>query len=490
MKIAEATDACLTPVLNGRPTQADVGQAFRMVELPASLPGDDQPWLLGYNRGGQWTIDSDGRYAPFPGRKVGGFGLSFVHEATTGRIITADRGELLALDHARGFLPLVRISNDPSSISLLRVERLDLTLAMPRGDVLRLRGDVAEPWAERAHLAGDGWRQAFDLPALRAILFLSGDGVLKLRRDDGGWLSLGHSDHDGHRDYVEKVLQSEGALTVLLQMRDTNGPTDRLLALTRQGRDGPFRMVEAGPYDNSGDNSGPQFLYAAATGEVLRFEQPAPGAAPMWSRLTRRGYEPVPGGVAPSRDGDFLQLSPVDLPRWRALVFATDQGLALYRNGRMRLIPGPALGGLGPLAKIVDLPVIGRTLVLSRHGLFELTSDDRIVRVEAPFSTGSLPEPEIFEDARRGAAIIHAREGLFTLDRRSIYHRIPGPPLGEPSYDEHVVTLAVSGDHLLKLDNALWLLVSPGSPRWAACRTRTGVTNSSPKLRDGAGSGR
>lgn len=475
MRIAEAADACLTPVLDGRPTQADVGQAFRMVSNVAVLPGDDRPWLQAYNRRGQWTIDAEGRYVPFPGPDAGGFGLTFVNEATTGRNIAAHDGALLVADRTRGFTPLAKVSDDHDWPALLRAERLDLTLVMTRDAVLRLRGDVVEPWAERSQVGGAGHVQAFDLPALRAILFATSDGALKVRQDDGRWSTVGSLLHDGHRDYVEKVRGGETGATALLQMRSLQGPSDRLLALTRMGQDGPFRLVEAGRVDHSRDHSGPQVLYASGADEVLKFEQPDPGAEPRWSRLTREGYRPIPGGLAPSRDGDFPRLFPTDLPRRRAVAFETDRGLALYRDGTMRLIPNPTPEGLGRLPKVVDLPTIDRTLVLATRGLFELTADDRLVRVEAPFSTGGLPRPEIFEDTRRGQAVIHAPEGLFTLDRKGVFRRVPGPAPREMSYDEYVVTLAVSGDHLLKLDNALWLLVSPASPRWAACAKPAGV---------------
>lgn len=477
MKVTDATDRCLMPVADGQPTAADVGSASRMVEDPTALPNDDQPWMWGYNRGGQWTIDATGRYAPFPGRRVGQFGLPFIQEATTGRVMTTVEDEVLTFDHTWGFVPLAKVADQAgrSSVSLLRVERLDLTLLITRSAVRRLNGDIVEPWSEGVQVAGDGGIQAFDLPALHAILFLPADGTLKLRRDDGRWETLGLRDHDG-RDYrVERVDQGAISSTALIWMRETKGPLYRLLGLFGDERDGSVRLLDAGPYDRYRERGGPQLLFSAATGEILRFRPPGPGRPLTWSRMTPTGYEPIPGGLAPRRDVDGFWVLPVHLPRQRAMAFQTDDGLALYQKGRMRSIPGPERDGLGAYPRIVDLPAISRTLIVSPHGLFELTSDDRIVRVEAPFSTGGWSPIAIFEDAKRRQAVIRGAEGLFTLDRRGAYRRIAAPQASERPYLDHVVTLSVSGDHLLNMDNALWLLTSPTSPRWEACRAQRGT---------------
>jgi|GEM_PF-2353054 len=491
MTIDDATDRCLMPVADGRPTKADVGKVSRMVSDPTVLPDDDRPWLSGFNRGGQWTIDAAGRYVRFPGRKVGQFGLPFIREATTGRILTSVDDEVLALDRVRGFVPLAKVVDQAgrSSVSLRRIERLDLTLVITRSAVRRLKGDLVEPWTEGLHVAGDGHIEAVDLPALHAVLFLPADGSLKLRYDDGRWETVERSDHYGRDYWVERVDQSERSSTALIWTRRASGPGDRVIALFGNQRDGSIRLLDAGPYDRSTRGGGPQIVFAAATGDILKYEQPGPGRRSGWSRLAPSGYEPIPGGVAPSRDDYGLRLRPVDLPRQRAMAFDTENGVAIYQNGRMRHIPGPPPTGLDELPEIVDLPSIDRTLIVSRNGLFEIASGDQIARVEAPFSTGGLPPLSIFEDERRRQAVIHAVEGLFTLDRHGVFRRIPSPNFGEPNYDEHVATLSISGDHLLTLGNALWLLTSPSSPRWGVCLAGTDRKRISP-VRDAGARGR
>ncbi|WP_454761162.1 hypothetical protein [Caulobacter segnis] len=475
LAVGQAADACLTTVLDGRPTKADVGQAFRMVNKPSELPGTDRVWLAAYNRGGQWTIDDEGRYAPFPGIDVkDAFGLTFVSEATSRRLVAAADGNLLRFDHDLDtFVPLLRVADQHQSIRLTRIEREDLTLMIVGTRVLRLRGDRAEPWSEFP----EGLTQAFDLPGLRAVLFAGGDGILRIRRDGGGWTSVGQLDHDGQRDYVERVQQSPEGETALVQLRSTAGPSGRLLALTRSK--GVFGTRLVGTVDRSPDRSGPQTFYAPASDEILKFEQPNPGSPPRWSRLTAGGFSSIQGGRQPVRDGDFLRLTLTALPDRRATVLTVDEGLAIYRAGRMSLLPGPK-GGLGPLPDVVDLPTIGRTLILSRNGLFELTRDDRIVRLEAPFSTGGLPPPLIFNDPRRQAATISAREGLFLLKRDGRFERVRGGSAPPNFGDERVASLPLSGDVLLELDNALWLLVSPGSPRWRACAAHATTAPSPP----------
>jgi len=109
-------------------------------------------------------------------------------------------------------------------------------------------------------------------------------------------------------------------------------------------------------------------------------------------------------------------------------------------------------------------------MIQSVHGLFELTDDDRIVRIEAPFSTGGLPAPVAYDDTADGRAVFFTAEGQFVLDQDGRFRRVTNSRPGQPAFaDDRVVELSVSGDDLIQHQNALWLLVSPKSARWGRC---------------------
>ena len=55
---------CAVPVLDGSPTQADNGDAWRITSIAFSIPGLPGPVFTPIYRKGQWTIDSDHRLVP------------------------------------------------------------------------------------------------------------------------------------------------------------------------------------------------------------------------------------------------------------------------------------------------------------------------------------------------------------------------------------------------------------------------------------------
>ena len=61
---------CIVPVKDGAPTEADVGNTWRMVNNSFRIPGLPMPVFTPVNRQGEWTIDEERRFVryrgPFP----------------------------------------------------------------------------------------------------------------------------------------------------------------------------------------------------------------------------------------------------------------------------------------------------------------------------------------------------------------------------------------------------------------------------------------
>jgi hypothetical protein len=220
-----------------------------MVSSTHTFPGFDQPWIFALNRGGQWTIDAEGRYAVFPGSDVTDlFEITHVAEQRSSRVIAAVDGDLWLLDRSGGGFSLLPTEGYGQRwASMLRVERLDLTLVMTLGQILRLSGNRLEPWDETAEVVGAGFAKetAFDLPGLRAVLFTTGSGDLRIRRDDGRWFTLGNLSRNGDVERIERLEQSPSGRTALLRMRGSKGPASRYLAVMAS-QDGTFRLLDAG----------------------------------------------------------------------------------------------------------------------------------------------------------------------------------------------------------------------------------------------------
>src|SRR5487761_2203830 len=58
---------CVVPVKNGEPTEADVGQTWRISSNSFRIPGLPAIVFTPTNRHGWWTIDAERRLAPYAG---------------------------------------------------------------------------------------------------------------------------------------------------------------------------------------------------------------------------------------------------------------------------------------------------------------------------------------------------------------------------------------------------------------------------------------
>src|SRR6266446_4953573 len=91
---------CIVPVGNGRPTEKDHNQAWRMMDKIITLPGVRRPIIYAIDRGGVWTIDENRAFVPFGGEFPSDvFSDKIARDPETGRFVGVNaRGGVFALD--------------------------------------------------------------------------------------------------------------------------------------------------------------------------------------------------------------------------------------------------------------------------------------------------------------------------------------------------------------------------------------------------------
>jgi hypothetical protein len=478
---APSSTLCVMPVRDGAPTAADIGQAFRMVTEIQMFPGRPEPWIGALNRHGEWTIDASGRYAPYDGlAPASPFAKPTFISEPDGRLVGVRDWRLLAVaPKEAGFREIHRfLQTDDTEpmIALARLTRDDLTLISAASDVQVLDGERLAGWPEAAQMrrAGIGrFVQVFDIPSARATLFEDAQGGLAVRYDGGRWAALGRLLR-GRLDWqIEYVRSVEFAARSGVALVSTN---ERYLALDLSNGLGPAaRLTPLGDVDKNPDGRGELIFVAQGAGEIISYRDRAPNTPPLWRRLTPNGFVAVCGSTPRlRRSGAYVLASPVDLPGRPGFAFVSDHGVSIYENGRIRDAVGEA-GDVGWYARIVALPGLGRTFVVSDGGLFELDRSDVIRRLAGPFVTGGLPSPSIAESPGMDAALVLAKNGLFAVRRSGRIEKAPGGEQLRPDFGANFLgEIPVSHDQLLRANNALYLVVTKSSPRWTLCRRAAG----------------
>ncbi len=470
---------CAMPVENGRPTRADVDQAYRMVSHVRMIPGSDQPWILPHNRGGEWTIDARGAYVPYPGPTPNGlFDLEMVHEPALDRVVGM-RGDVVLTRKAGAdaFAPIAKLGDQvmPGGPPIRRIEDADLTLVLRRGRVHQVRGDAVTPWPEQASLTAAGVANVIDihdLPGLGAALFEGDDGALAVRYTDGVWRKAGRL-RPARRRQDDRIVAVQPVPAAGVALVSTY--QDQLvLALSTD----PAGFRRAGIvdvtaiHDEKTDPGGWWTVASPTTGDIIRYGRVRPSAPPGWQRLAGGRFVAMD---APAWPAPSTLTFTHDLTGGEGLALFNKDGLALYRRGVLTPIPEATRAAVGGYFHVIRLASQRRTYVVSPRGLFELTDAGRLRKIEASFVTGGDPLPDIFELPEQQLALVRAKDGLFTLDAEGRVLRVRGGEGFTPSnLAKFFGPFPISGDVLVEDHNALKLVVTPRSPRWKACNAALG----------------
>ncbi|AYV45273.1 hypothetical protein CFHF_03280 [Caulobacter flavus] len=472
---------CAMPVRDGRPTKADVDAAYRMVGEVRLIPGSDEPWIRPYNRGGEWTINAEGRYVPYPGPTPNAlFDLEMVHEPSPDRVVGMRGDVVLARAAGAGaFAPIAKLGDQtlPGGPVIRRIADADLTLVLRKGQIHQVRGDAVAPWPEQESLKAAGVSGVIDihdLPGLGAALFEGQDGALAVRYTDGAWRKAGRLRPERWRpdDRIVDVRPVPKAGVALISTY-----TDHLVLVLSPDAASSRRAAivdVTGIHDEEQDPGGWWTVASPTTGDVIRFGRVRPSAPLGWQRLVDQRFVPMD---APAWPASNPLARAYDLTGGEGLVIRGDDGLALYRRGALTPIPQSSKAELGRHPEVVRLASLDRTYVISDRGLFELTAAGRLRKVDARFVTGGSLDLDIFELPQQRLALVRAKDGLFTLDADGEVLRVRG---GEGFAPANLPKLfgpfPVSGDVLITDHNTLKLVVTPRSPRWKTCNAALAAT--------------
>ncbi len=409
---------CVVPVQNGEPTEADVGQTWRISSNNFRIPGLPAIVFTPTNRRGWWTIDAERRLVPYAGPYPHSYldQNKWVLEPWSSRVVAITWGggvsvlrpgtnhfeefEGTAFPHGRNF----------NSVQLLPRRKLTV-VASGKGIPLVVEENSLRPWLSREELAAHGIRGIFTLhesPSLAATVIRDFDSRIHLLTDNGRWLEVGALDN---RDYgpVFDALDAGAALvlgakSVMLIRKNSGTPAtysaERLLTTDANGagmRYSTSRLFH-------------QVLIYDTGGGFFDFHS-------RWRRLGTHGFEDVPGGntgIPPSTYSPYGRIQ--DLPTLGKTLMEGKDGLFLYDGHSITPVIGGSRARIGELPRVYDLPSIKRVVLSTRNGLFELGADGKLIELPMPFPTRGLPQATVKDWPESKVALISTRDGLFVLD--------------------------------------------------------------------------
>lgn len=474
--IASASEhLCMVAVKNGRPTPADIGQVHRMVSSVDVIPHLSQPYIQPLNRGGRWTVDQEGTFRPFQGI-FPTRGLESDRQWIvdgSGRVVGANNTDLFVIDPPDdAFRHLLSLDDvDAGHMWQLEYEAHSGVVYLSTSrDLYELRGDalVRSPYASEASELGLGLVfPPHYLPSLDAHIFETRSRKFALRYREGAWRIV-HTlrCEDGCRNYLPEIvdLKSENLVVVKTAKElfaiDVSNPQDPHVTeiYWDRGNIGSMRLSsETGAFLIHDDEV---FLRLSAD---PRF--PSVSRDDSWLlRVTRDGVRPVSGEkIVPDMPSAGTRSIYVpgflDLPgRGQALVLAKE-GLALFDGDAVRLIPDSGPNQLGPWPRPIILRSVDRVVIVSTKGIYELTKENRLVRLETPFEATGYPPPKFVDAPHIGVAIILSKDGAYTLNQQGEFQHVPGGDAVELGWlTRGLAVLPKSGDVLIQGKNALHLL--------------------------------
>jgi hypothetical protein len=409
------TRFCVVPVKDGAPTEADIGQTWRISSTTFRIPGLPAQVFAPTNRQGQWTIDGDRRLIPYTGPYPHSYldQNKWVKEPWSDRLVAITWGGGVSMMQP-GMDRFERLQGDEqwrgaghfNSIQVLPRRKLTI-VANGKGVPLIVDDNTLPPWLTPEQMAARNIRgvfRLFDVPSLSATLIADFDGWLHIVTDDDQWQRLSSISYNSFNrifedHYSGKVLFL-GAKTVSAVTKNSNGSFSEERLLTTSANDADRR-----------------YHTTALLHQVLIFDSGGIlDSHQRWRRLSPHGFEDIPGGDIGVANRLFRNGYTHELPSLGKVLIEGQDGLFLYNGSAFAPVADSAPRQIGDYPRIYDLASLKRVLVSTRNGLFEITADGRLIARPMPFPTEGLPQPALKDWPESGVALVSTREGLFTLD--------------------------------------------------------------------------
>jgi hypothetical protein len=406
---------CIVPVKDGMPTGGDVGEAWRITDVSFRIPGIPSLVFTPMNRGGQWTIDTNRRLVPY----VGPFPHTFfdqgrwVLEPWSSRVVAAASfgGVSVLKPGATGFEEFDN-GHRGHFLGVYVLPRRRLTVLTSEKSGPQVVGEKElTPWLSAAEMAAHnvhGIYSVQDAPSLNAAIVLDLDHNVHVLTDDDQWFQVGTLDRDDH-GIIFDAPGSQGALYAA-------GKSVFFIHKVDDGSGLHFRadVLRSTPAFGAGS----VFPVTKLFGQVLTFANRGWfDFHKRWRRLTPHGFEDITGGdIGLPEPGTFPYGRIDDLSTIGRTLIEGRDGFFLYDGEKITPVIGAGRGAIGKLPWVHDLPSIGRAVVATKNGMFQLTKAGALVPLPTPFSADGLPKIDIADWPDSRVALVSTRAGLFTLD--------------------------------------------------------------------------
>jgi hypothetical protein len=270
------------------------------------------------------------------------------------------------------------------SLGVYLLPRRNLTIVTSnKGSPLIVGDRTLAPWLSQEELSLHGVSGVYNLhdaPSLNATIVLDLDRRIHVLTDDDQWHSIARLGKD-ETLFVVDAPASKGALlvahnSVMFVRRDSDGAgfhADTLKSGPSYGAGWPFPV-------------------SRLFGQVLAYT--SGGLFDPWSRwrrLTPAGFEAIAGGdIGLPAPGLFPYGLIEDLSTIGRTLIEGRDGFFLYDGEKMTPVAGGDRRTIGGLPRVYDLPSIGRVVVTTRNGMFELTKEGTLAALSMPFPAHGL----------------------------------------------------------------------------------------------------
>ena len=428
---------CIVPVENGTPTPADLGAGYRMASRFIAFPGTSRPIIYPHNRGGVWTIDESRAFVPYGGAfpvRWGSLWTKYAFEPSSKRIVAVHMRNVFvassdgAFREAGGVDPEEKVAFH----SAIHIPRLDRTFLATSHGLRVVEDETVKPVAGAERSIVGGTHRIFDLPSSPGMVLAGGSHRIFLRGDDGAVaeahvLARARMRSWIHADSVVSVDEFPTPDTLLLR----SSHETVLIEIERTAttvRPRAAHSLQTFSCARGGDGS--REVLSTALNAFLIYGRTPDGACPMSAdrrvvrrleRLQDRSFVPVPGGEVQMSGGQPMY----DLPTLGIVLLKTTRdvdrgfgngGLLAYDGDRVTPIPDSRRENVGDFVWVYDVRSVGKVLLVSDTGLFELTADRTIRKISTPPAFSFQPIPVVAEMPASGLAILVGSGGVLSLE--------------------------------------------------------------------------
>lgn len=458
---------CIVPVLGGTPEATNTRLTLDLASTVFEIPGLSAPVFVPIKRSTRWTISKDRQLVRYDGPFPRNFfdKASWVYEPWNSRVVAKARNNLVILRKGYSSFEQVK-TQDPSgkqiplfTINLLPSRRLTV-VTDPQGKSYKIDGNQLVPWITPVELSKKGIQgiyRLYDAPTLPGIVVLTTDRQVYVLDKSDKWNWVGSV---GKRNRGQ-IFDAPGSGVVLFVSKRS-----ALVIKRSSDSDGGNRFIaDVLP---GGDRKHERLVQSKMFGQVLRFAQGnllQPGS--RWQRLTTSGFVDIPGGETGRHRPDlFPHVRVLESRALERLVIRGHQGLHLYDGEQVYPVPNSGENRLATLPRMIDLPSIGRMLIVAKTGLFDLSIDGKLTELSMPFPTGGLPGVSLIDWPQSGVAVASTAAGIFVIDQNLNAEVVQGAEwISHGWHNPKIATIAATGELVLASKQGLFL---------AADRTRSG----------------